>query len=93
MDLWSLQARAVAIAELYDRSNVAAGRGAWSTSDLALGFVGDGGDLAKLVMAVDGRREIEDARDRLAHSLRKKWAVHVCETRLADIVRTEESPK
>ena len=35
MDLESTGARAVAIAELYDRSNVAAGRGAWSTGDLA----------------------------------------------------------
>ncbi|MFF0120554.1 nucleotide pyrophosphohydrolase [Micromonospora arida] len=69
MDLESLRLRAVAIAELYDRHNVAAGRGAWSTGDLALGFVGDVGDLAKLVMAVDGRREITDARERLGHEL------------------------
>ena len=68
MDLDSLRLRAVAIAELYDRHNVAAGRGAWSTGDLALGFVGDVGDLAKLVMAVDGRREITDARERLGTS-------------------------
>jgi hypothetical protein len=33
----------------------------------ALGFVGGVGDLAKLVMAVDGRREIADARSLLGH--------------------------
>ncbi|GAA2333752.1 nucleotide pyrophosphohydrolase [Dactylosporangium salmoneum] len=78
MDLEALQARAIAIADLYDRRNVAAGRGAWSTGDLALGFAGDVGDLAKLVMAVDGRREIENARERLGHELADcLWSVLV----------------
>jgi NTP pyrophosphatase (non-canonical NTP hydrolase) len=78
MDLAGLQARAVAISELYDRHNVAAGRSAWTTRDLALGFVGDVGDLAKLVMAVDGRREIENARERLGHELADcLWSVLV----------------
>ena len=78
MDLESMRARAVAIAEQYDRHNIAAGRGAWSTEDLALGFVGDVGDLAKLVMAVDGRREIPDARERLGHELADcLWSVLV----------------
>ncbi len=78
MELSTLQARAVAIAELYDQHNQAAGRGAWSPSDLALGFVGDVGDLAKLVMAVSGRREIADARARLGHELADcLWSVLV----------------
>ena len=49
MDLGTLQARAVAIKELYDRHNATAGRTAWTSGDVALGFVGDVGDLAKLV--------------------------------------------
>ena len=78
MELAALQARATEIARLYDRYNVTAGRGAWTTGDLALGFVGDVGDLAKLVMAVDGRREIADARDLLGHELADcLWAVLV----------------
>ncbi|WP_329483148.1 nucleotide pyrophosphohydrolase [Kribbella sp. NBC_01484] len=78
MDLATLQARAVAIKELYDRYNVTAGRTAWTSGDLALGFVGDVGDLAKLVMAVDGRREIEDAHTRLGHELADcLWSVLV----------------
>ena len=73
-----MQERAVAIAELYDRHHAAAGRRPWGTGDLALGFVGDVGDLAKLVMAVDGRREIPDARDRLGHELADcLWSVLV----------------
>ena len=78
MDLATLQARAVAIKELYDRYNVTAGRTAWTSGDVALGFVGDVGDLAKLVMAVDGRREIDDAHARLGHELADcLWSVLV----------------
>ncbi|SCG67695.1 nucleoside triphosphate pyrophosphohydrolase family protein [Micromonospora inositola] len=78
MDLAELQARARAVADRYDRHHVAAGRAPWSTGDLALGFVGDVGDLAKLVMAVDGRREIADARERLGHELADcLWSVLV----------------
>jgi NTP pyrophosphatase (non-canonical NTP hydrolase) len=78
VDLATMQMRATEIARLYDRYNVTAGRSAWTTGDLALGFVGDVGDLAKLVMAVDGRREIRDARDRLGHELADcLWAVLV----------------
>ena len=78
MDLGTLQARAVAIKELYDRHNATVGRTAWTNGDLALGFVGDVGDLAKLVMAVDGRREIDNARTRLGHELADcLWSVLV----------------
>lgn len=78
MDLENLYERALAIAALYERYNIAAGRGVWDTGDLALGFVGDVGDLAKLVMAVDGRREISDARARLGHELADcLWSVLV----------------
>ncbi|GAA3451412.1 nucleotide pyrophosphohydrolase [Dactylosporangium matsuzakiense] len=82
MDLEQLQSRAVAIAALYDHHNTTAGRGAWTTGDLALGFVGDVGDLAKLVMAVDGRREIPDADARLGHELADcLWSVLVLASR------------
>jgi NTP pyrophosphatase (non-canonical NTP hydrolase) len=78
MDLATMQARAVEVGRLYDRYNMTAGRDAWTTGDLALGFVGDVGDLAKLIMAVDGRREIADARDRLGHELADcLWAILV----------------
>jgi len=78
VELENLQSRAVQIAEQYDRHHVAAGRQPWGPSELALGFVGDVGDLAKLVLAVDGRREIRDARDRLGHELADcLWSVLV----------------
>jgi NTP pyrophosphatase (non-canonical NTP hydrolase) len=78
MELSDLQARAVEIAARYDDSHRAAGREPWGTGELALGFVGDVGDLVKLVMAVDGRREIPDARARLGHELADcLWSVLV----------------
>ncbi|MFI5912846.1 nucleotide pyrophosphohydrolase [Dactylosporangium sp. NPDC051541] len=90
MDLNALQARAVEMADLYDRHNTAAGRTPWTTCDLALGFAGDVGDLAKLVMAADGRREIPDAREHLAHELADcQWAVLVLANRYEIDLPTE----
>jgi NTP pyrophosphatase (non-canonical NTP hydrolase) len=84
MDVSDLQERAVEIAAQYDEFHRAAGRQPWGTGDLALGFVGDVGDLAKLVMAVDGRREIPDARARLGHELADcLWSVLVLADRYA----------
>src|SRR5262245_55537772 len=84
MDIAGLQSRALEIADLYDRWHLAAGRQAWDTGDVALGFVGDVGDLAKLVMAVDGRREIPGARLRLGHELADcLWSVLVLADRYA----------
>ncbi|MBL7260597.1 nucleotide pyrophosphohydrolase [Paractinoplanes lichenicola] len=78
MELSELRARALETAALYDRHNVAAGRGEWSPSDFMMGFVGDVGDLAKLVMAVEGRRDIPEARKWLGHELADcLWSVLV----------------
>ncbi len=78
MDLGELQGRALEIAARYDRHNIAAGRPAWRADDFMMGFVGDVGDLAKLVMAAEGRREMPDARDALGHELADcLWSVLV----------------
>jgi NTP pyrophosphatase (non-canonical NTP hydrolase) len=42
---------------------------AWTTQEIALGFVGDVGDLAKLVQAAAGVRHVPALRSRLAHEL------------------------
>lgn len=42
---------------------------AWSREEVALGFVGDVGDLMKLVQAAEGVRAIPDAPGKLAHEL------------------------
>ena len=51
---------------------------AWTSEEIALGFVGDVGDLAKLVMAFNGIRNIADTREKLAHELADcLWSVVV----------------
>lgn len=42
---------------------------AWSREQLAQGFVGDVGDLMKLVMAKEGIRDIADVEQKLKHEL------------------------
>jgi len=50
----------------------------WSREEVALGFVGDVGDLVKLVMAQSGVRAIADSRAKLAHELADcLWSVCV----------------
>jgi NTP pyrophosphatase (non-canonical NTP hydrolase) len=50
----------------------------WTSEEVALGFVGDVGDLAKLVIAENGKRNIPDSKDKLAHELSDcLWSVIV----------------
>lgn len=50
----------------------------WTRQEIALGFVGDVGDLVKLVMAQEGVRAIPDAPAKLAHELADcLWSVLV----------------
>ncbi len=70
--------RAMVIRELYVEHERARYGRTWSASELALGFVGDVGDLAKLVLADAGVRDIPDHRDKLAHELADcLWSVIV----------------
>jgi NTP pyrophosphatase (non-canonical NTP hydrolase) len=41
----------------------------WSRENIAQGFVGDVGDLMKLVMAKEGLRKIDDVDEKLRHEL------------------------
>jgi NTP pyrophosphatase (non-canonical NTP hydrolase) len=61
----------------------------WTVEELALGLVGDVGDLAKLVQAASGVRDIPDWRPRLAHELADcLWSVLVLADQLGiDIER------
>lgn len=50
----------------------------WTSEDLALGFVGDVGDLVKLISAVKGKRNIPDSHKKLEHELADcLWSVIV----------------
>jgi NTP pyrophosphatase (non-canonical NTP hydrolase) len=41
----------------------------WNREDIAIGLVGDVGDLMKLVLAEKGIRNIENSRDKIGHEL------------------------
>jgi len=69
MDFQDLSRRALAIREQYRGYEQKCYGDSWSNEELALGFVGDVGDLVKLVMAQNGRRNIPDAKSKLAHEL------------------------
>ena len=69
MDFRDLVQRARQIRGLYaDLETRKYGR-SWTDEELALGFVGDVGDLVKLVMARSGVRDIPEVQEKLAHEL------------------------
>ena len=78
MEFSELMRRAAEIREQYAKfEEVKYGR-SWTDEELALGFVGDVGDLAKLVLAANGVRDIPDAREKLEHELADcLWSVIV----------------
>ena len=82
MEFNDLVQRALFVRSLYREHESKAYGTAWTNEELALGFVGDVGDLAKLVMAQSGRRNIPEAESKLAHELADcLWSIIV----LADV--------
>ncbi len=69
MSLEQLSERALFIHSKYADSNREKFGREWTKAELAQGFVGDVGDLMKLVMAKEGIREIENVDQKLAHEL------------------------
>lgn len=67
MSLSQLSVRARKIRKLYAELETKRGGRAWTRGELAQGFVGDVGDLMKLLMAKDGLREAENLDAKLAH--------------------------
>lgn len=61
--------RAWRVRQLYARLEALRYGRAWTAQEVALGFVGDVGDLAKLVQAKEGVRDIPDVQAKLAHEL------------------------
>ncbi|WP_181768090.1 MazG nucleotide pyrophosphohydrolase domain-containing protein [Streptomyces albidus (ex Kaewkla and Franco 2022)] len=69
MNLDELRSRAMHIHDLYDELNRRERGRVWTREEFMLGFTGDVGDLAKLVMAQEGAREIPGGRAALEHEL------------------------
>ncbi len=64
-----LQQRALEIRKKYETLNTQSGHDAWRAKEYMMGFVGDVGDLMKLVMAKENLRDIDDVDEKLAHEL------------------------
>lgn len=67
MDIKVLQKRAMEIRRRYDKLGKKKGQKPWTLGNVAQGFVGDVGDLMKLVMAKEGIREVENVDAKLEH--------------------------
>lgn len=68
-DLIDLQKRAMAIRRRYSEVNALNGFDGWNGLDYTAGFVGDVGDLIKLVMAKENKRSGGDVDAKLRHEL------------------------
>ena len=78
MPLDELQVRALQIQQLYFSLNEQQRGRRWTNEETMLGFVGDVGDLAKLVMAAEGARDVPGGRAALGHELADcLWSVLV----------------
>src|SRR5690606_14333575 len=64
-----LEKAALQLNELYEQLEAKRYGSVWTVEELALGFVGDVGDLAKLILAHAGVRDIENWQERLGHEL------------------------
>jgi NTP pyrophosphatase (non-canonical NTP hydrolase) len=64
-----LEKAALQLNELYEQLEAKRYGRVWTVEELALGFVGDVGDLAKLIQAHAGVRDIDDHHAKLGHEL------------------------
>ncbi len=78
MELNAIIKRAVEIRNKYSKLEKEKYGREWTPAEIAQGFVGDVGDLSKLVLAKSGVRDIENADEKLAHELSDcLWSVLV----------------
>ncbi|MEM9952879.1 MAG: MazG nucleotide pyrophosphohydrolase domain-containing protein [Chloroflexota bacterium] len=85
MNFKQLSDRAMEIREKFGDFELANGERKWTREDVMMGFVGDVGDLAKLVMAHQNIRAIPDKDVKLEHELADcLWSILVL-ARMYDI--------
>ena len=69
MDFQEIISKALKLRERYAELELELYGEEWSREEIALGFVGDVGDLMKLVTANEGKRDIDNKESKLAHEL------------------------
>jgi NTP pyrophosphatase (non-canonical NTP hydrolase) len=83
--------RAVEIRKKYDDLNAKRGV-VWNEQNLMSGFVGDVGDLSKIIMAKHGLRDMDDVDAKLSHELADcLWSVLVLADKYGIDLATEFS--
>lgn len=82
MEFQKLIARSIAIRKQYSDKEQNLHGSSWTSEEIALGFVGDVGDLSKLIIAENGKRNIPNSKEKLEHELSDcLWSIIV----LADL--------
>lgn len=69
MNFDELQQRAIELRKKYDKLNQKKRGVTWNEQQLMAGFVGDVGNLSKIIMAKHGLRDMENIDAKLAHEL------------------------
>ncbi len=67
MEFQAIIDRAINIRRQYEKKEKQLYGAAWTNEEIALGFIGDVGDLAKLIIAENGKRNISNSREKLEH--------------------------
>jgi NTP pyrophosphatase (non-canonical NTP hydrolase) len=90
MKFSDLETSALRLNDLYEQLEVKKWGRAWTTQELALGFMGDVGDLAKLIQADAGIRDIDDCKAKLGHELSDcLWSILVLANKCGIDLQTE----
>jgi NTP pyrophosphatase (non-canonical NTP hydrolase) len=90
MKFSDLETSALQLNDLYEQLEVKRWGRAWTTQELALGFMGDVGDLAKLIQANAGIRDIDDCKAKLGHELSDcLWSILVLANKCGIDLQTE----
>jgi len=69
MEFENIIKRALEVREKYGQYEREKSGREWTGPEILQGFVGDVGDLSKLILAKEGRRDIQDVDAKLAHEL------------------------
>jgi len=78
MDFNELSRQAVEVRSKYAKLEIKKYGRFWNGQELFQGFVGDVGDLGKIIMAKEGMRNIEGADQKLSHELADcLWSIMV----------------
>ena len=90
MNFSDIETSALQLNALYEQLEIQKYGRIWTTEELALGFVGDVGDLAKLIQAHAGVRTIENCKAKLGHELSDcLWSIIVLANKCGIDLETE----